>query len=323
MSLFYAPVCLFVYNRPNLLEITLKHLSQNELAKNTDLYIFSDAPKTCLHNDLVLKVRNLIKIIPSDSFKTIKIIEREKNWGLASSIIDGVTRILEKYGKIIVLEDDLITSKFFLTYMNDALNMYEKNENVASIHGWSYPLSAEGQNTYFLRGTDCWGWATWKRAWKNFEPDANKLLAELKKQNLQKQFDLNGAYPFVKMLKLQIKGKINSWAIRWHASAFVNNMITLHPNKSMVQNIGIAHENATHTIEIDKAGIFSNPIDIENKINLTFIECKENTKKREEIIVLLKKNISQSFFAKLKRRFFLLREVISLKSKEFKNDFKK
>ena len=133
--------------------------------------------------------------------------------------------MLKVHECIIVLEDDLVTSPYFLSYMNEALEKYAEDDRVISIHGYVYPISGLPE-TFFMRGADCWGWATWKNRWATFETDGAKLLDELNHRNLSKRFDFNGAYGFTKMLVDQIEGKNDSWAIRWHASAFLNNKFT-------------------------------------------------------------------------------------------------
>jgi hypothetical protein len=236
MRPFIAPVTLFVYNRLDHTMRTVDSLKQNFLAKKSDLIIFSDASKSENQSGQVAEVRSYIYQI--EGFKSITVIERKINYGLAKSIIDGVAEIVNKYGRVIVLEDDMVTSAHFLTYMNEALNKYADDDRVISIHGYIYPTKEELPEAFFLRGADCWGWATWKRGWDLFNPDGEALLDELKSNKLIKEFDFNGAYSFSKMLKDQIKGKNDSWAVRWYASAFLANKLTLYPGKSLVHNIG-------------------------------------------------------------------------------------
>ena len=248
-----APVSLFVYNRLDHTIQTIEALQKNLLSAETNLFIFSDAPKNEEQADAVNEVRSYIKTI--DGFKSVTILERNSNFGLARSIIDGVTSIVNEYGRVIVLEDDLVTSPYFLKYMNDGLNVYDKNDDVASIHGYVYPIDNLPE-TFFIRGADCWGWATWKDKWAMFEPDGAKLLAELKRGNLTKRFDFNGTYSYSKMLADQISGKNNSWAVRWYASAFLKNKYTLYPGKSLVLNIG-NDGSGTHCGE---TGVFSSEL---------------------------------------------------------------
>ena len=270
-----APIALFVYNRLTNTKETVNALSKNMLAKESDLTIFSDGPKADKDIEKVNEVRNYLKTITG--FKSITIIESAVNKGLAASIISGVTEIVNKYTRIIVLEDDLVTSPYFLTYMNDALEMYENEEKVASIHGFIYPVKKELPETFFIKGADCWGWATWKRAWDLFESDGLKLLNELKNRKLTKEFNFNNSYSYTDMLERQIKGKNNSWAIRWYASAFLNDCYTLYPGKSLVANIGM--NEGTHCVNGE------NFLDIyQEQIQLTKISPIQPDKKHIKII---------------------------------------
>jgi hypothetical protein len=231
-----APIALFVYNRLIHTEKTINALLQNKEAANTDLYIFSDGAKNISEEQKVNDLRSYLKTIVG--FKSITIKEQLINKGLANSIIDGVTDLIELAGKIIVLEDDILVSPQFLSYMNNGLNKYENELNVASIHAYVYPINDILPNMFFLKGADCWGWATWKRAWKNFEPNGIILKEKLIQQKLVSSFNYDETYPFFTMLENQIIGKNNSWAIRWHASCYLNNMLTLYPGKTLITNIG-------------------------------------------------------------------------------------
>jgi hypothetical protein len=221
-------------------------------------------------------VRKYLKTITG--FKKVTIIEREGNLGLANSIISGVTEIVNRFGRVIVLEDDLVCSPYFLKYMNEALDFYEKEDTVISIHGYVYPVAGKLPETFFLKGADCWGWATWKRGWDLFEPDGKKLLDGLSKRNLRKEFDFNGTFPYTKMLKDQIRGKNNSWAIRWHSSAFLNGKLTLYPGMSLIRNIG-TDESGTHSGKTDMydVAISRDPVPVSE------IPIEENRMAREEI----------------------------------------
>jgi hypothetical protein len=231
-----APIALFVYNRKKHTVATITALQNNALAGETELFIFSDGPAARSHEAQVKEVRNYLHTIRG--FKEITIFERTCNYGLARNIIDGVTLVINSHHKIIVVEDDLVTSPYFLQYMNAALERYKNQEEVVCIHGYLPPIKKTLPETFFLKGTDCWGWATWKRGWDLFEKDGKKLLADLLKNHLTKEFDYEGAYPFTQVLQDQIKGINNSWAIRWKASAFIKNKLTLYPGRSLVQNIG-------------------------------------------------------------------------------------
>jgi len=242
-----SPVALFVYARPEHTRRTLSALQQNVLAEESDLIIYSDAARSREQHDAVREVRALLETVTG--FRSLTIVHRQENFGLAKSIITGVTEVLEKSVRVIVLEDDMVTSPYFLSFMNGALDLYAHNECVASIHGYQYPVREKLPETFFLPGADCWGWATWRRAWAMFNPDGQYLLDELHRRKMTRAFNLNGAYPYSKMLENQINGKNDSWAIRWYASTFLAGKLTLYPGRSLVQNIGNdlsgAHSGAT------------------------------------------------------------------------------
>lgn len=244
-----APVILFVFNRPMHMARTVAALQANELAEQTPLFIFCDGQRNEKEAERVRQVREQAKAVTG--FKSVTVVERERNYGLAGSIIDGVGRLCEQYGRVIVVEDDLITSPDFLRYMNQGLDLYADEERVASIHGYAYPVpNDDAPESYFLRGADCWGWATWARAWKHFEPNGAKLLMGLKEKGLAKAFDYGGNAFFIAMLRNQVKGKNQSWAIRWHASAYLDNMLTLYPRQSLVENSGF-DDSGVHCSDVD------------------------------------------------------------------------
>jgi hypothetical protein len=231
-----APITLFVYNRSAHTRQTVEALQKNTLAKDSDLIIYSDAPKTPEVAAAVHEVREYIGTI--NGFKSVAIIERDKNWGLANSIIDGVTSVVNKYGRIIVLEDDLVTSPYFLDFMNSALETYKDDETVMHISGYMFPIdNADLPETFFLRTASCWGWATWSRAWRHFEKNPKKLLSEFSKQTINR-FNMDGAYNFWAQVEQNGRGEIDTWAIFWYASVFLKGGLCLHPKISMVSNIG-------------------------------------------------------------------------------------
>lgn len=289
-----APIVLFVYNRPWHTMQTVMALQQNVLAKESELFMYSDASANEKNVVKVNEVRDYIRTI--GGFKEITIIEREKNWGLAASIIDGVTDIVNKFGKIIVLEDDLVTSHSFLKFMNEALDIYKKEQKIASIHGYVYPINNLPE-TFFIKGADCWGWATWARAWKYFEPDGKKLLREIKNNQLQREADFNYSYGYVKMLKKQIQDKNSSWAIRWSISIFLKEMLTLYPSVSYVQNIG-DDSSGTHCGTSDVYRVQLNNDSKFSKIDIA--EDLNARKKFEDFFKSIKKNIAQQLLSKMK-----------------------
>ena len=231
-----APIALFTYNRPWHTIQAVAALRKNKMAEKSDLIVYSDGPQNDTARNSVAEVRKYIRTI--DGFKSIRIVERKNNAGLANAIIAGVTETVGEFGRVIVMEDDLVSSPYFLRFMNDGLDYYDSEDRVVSIHAYTYPVAEMLPETFFLKGADCWGWATWKRGWDVFEPDGAKLLLQIKAKKLTKCFDMGGVHPYTKMLKDQASGKNNSWAVRWYASAFLSNKLTLYPGRCLVRNIG-------------------------------------------------------------------------------------
>ncbi|MDB5014859.1 MAG: sugar transferase [Daejeonella sp.] len=231
-----SPIALFVYNRPEHTRRTIKFLKENLLADESRLFIFSDGPANSKEVEKVNEVREVIK--SADGFKKIEIVERSENAGLANSIIEGVTKLVKEYGKVIVFEDDLITSPYTLKYFNDALCEYQNASKVMHIGAYMYPLKAENlPETFFYRAATSWGWATWDRAWKSFEPDIDILMKQFDAHKRFK-FSIEGTMNFWRQMQEFKTGRNNSWAIRWYASIFLKNGLTLNPSHSMVNNIG-------------------------------------------------------------------------------------
>lgn len=231
-----APILLFVYNRPEHLKRMVESLSRNPLADESELVVFSDAPKTEADEENVAYVRRYVHAI--EGFRKVTVVERDENWGLARSIIDGVTRLVNEYGRVIVLEDDLVVAPYFLQFMNDALEMYKDEPKVGHIQACDFTKDLSLPETFLIKWTGSWGWATWDRAWKYFNPDGAALLKELEDRHLTYRFDFNGKYGYTRMLRRQIEGKNNSWAIRWNASLFLNDILSLNVGRSLVQNEG-------------------------------------------------------------------------------------
>lgn len=307
-----APIVLFTYNRLEHTQKTVEALLNNILADKSELFIFSDGGKDELSWQKVNNLREYLKTIKG--FKKIEIIESPINKGLANFIIEGVTSIINKYGKIIVLEDDIITGKHFLEFLNEALETYEHEAEVGTIAGYLDP-ELTPKNNFFSRKGSAWGWATWKRTWDLFETDGQKLLNQINERNLAQEFDFYGSYPFYQMLKDQIEGKNNSWAIRFYASYFLNNKLNLIPCKSLVHNIGFddsgIHCNATKHYDTK---VFN------GKIKLKKQKIEENLRIKESYILkhTHKKSLSQNFFSFQKDNYRINTTIFGIKI-SFKN----
>lgn len=296
-----APILLFVFNRPDHTRQTLEALQRNTLAADSLLYIYADGARNDADEAAVAEVRKIINSV--EGFREVVVIERDTNQGLARNIIDGVTTQVNKYGKVIVLEDDLITSPFFLQFMNDALQVYKDEPRVGHIQACDYTQNPTLPDTYLIKWTGSWGWATWDRAWKYFNPDGGALLRELLQRKLSHEFDFGGTYGYTRMLRRQVEGKNNSWAIRWNASLFLNNILSLNVGKSLVRNIGF-DGSGTHcgSERLYDSVLYMQPLQV-TKIS----PIAENRVGRRALSDYYRR--TNSFFAKVVRR---LRRMLSL-----------
>jgi hypothetical protein len=289
----FAPIALFVYNRPQHTERTLKYLQQNEIAAESRLFIFSDAAKTPEDEDKVKEVRQLLKSVYG--FRKVEIIERKTNAGLANSIIAGVSQLLKDYKQVIVFEDDLISSPHTLTYFNEALNRYRTEERIMHIGAYMYPLKPNSlPQTFFYRAATSWGWATWDRAWNHFEPNIDTLMSQFDSKK-KRDFAIENTMNFWKQMQDYKRGNNNSWAIRWYASIFLKGGLTLNPAQSLVNNIG-------H----DGTGVHSGINDIYNVIinpkRITeFPEVIEENQEAYEMIKVFLTNRKGTIWQRIKR----------------------
>lgn len=271
-----APIIVFTFNRLEHTIKTIESLKKNNLASQSELFIFSDGARNEEEVNVVNKVREYIHSI--DGFKKVTVIEAIKNKGLATSIIDGVTDIINKYNKVIVLEDDLVTSKYFLEYMNDALNLYEEREDIWSISGYSPNIEISNDykdNVYLIRRASSWGWATWKNRWKLIDWDIKDYTEFKKDKKKKKEFNMVGT-DVTPMLEDQMKKRIDSWAIRWVYNQYKLNKWTVYPIKSFIKNIG-TDLSGTHSSITDKYNnkLIDENIEINKNIKIYEPLCKE------------------------------------------------
>jgi hypothetical protein len=239
-----APIVLFVYNRPEHTRRTLAALADNPEAGQSDLIIYADGPKKPEHRASVCAVRDLVRGI--SGFKSIRIVEREINLGLANSVISGVSEVCTARGRVIVVEDDLVVSPDFLAFLNAGLERYHGEESVFQISGYGYPAHDRSTSqTFFLPMVSCWGWATWSRAWTRFNPSMSTLSRLDKDRVLRHRFNVDGAYDYYGMACQQRNGQIDSWGIRWQLTLFANDGLVLYPKETLVSNIGV-DDSGTH-----------------------------------------------------------------------------
>ena len=307
-----SPIILFTYNRLELTKKTIKHLIMNTESNNSVIYIFSDAEKSFSEKHKVQEVRDYLKKVKG--FKKINLIERKKNFGLAKNIIQGTTEIINIYGRGIVLEDDLLTSENFLSYMNQGLDYYKDRDDIFSLTGFSSDLTSLSKlnsDAYLSYRSNSWGWATWQNQWETIDWGVKDYKKFIKDRIKVRKFN-RGGIDLSRMLKQYQEGRNNSWAIRWTYSMFKQNKYCIHPKYSKIQNIGFGND-ATHCTGID---IYNTKLDDGNQKKFNFTddikpkkiianEIKYKYSYRNKIImkILNKFLIYENILKKLKKYF--------------------
>ena len=288
-----APIILFVYNRPWHTQQTLDALAKNELANESVLYIYADGAKENATETDLQKINEVREIISNfEACKETHIIEREKNWGLANNVIDGVTKVVNQYGKVIVLEDDIIANKHFLMFMNGNLKQYVSNEAIFGIASHAYFENSKLPSTFLLPIGSSWGWATWKDKWSVFEENSQVLIDRIKEKKLQEKMNF-GNYPFFEMLESQNNKLVDSWGIRFYASFFLEDGLFIYPHKSLSYNIGMDNT-GTHCSE---------DMPFNNNLYQNAIKY-DNLKNSKKAIKYVEKEFSKKFFNHQKEGFF-------------------
>ena len=235
-SVVYAPIAIFAFNRPGHLSNLFASLLTNPEAEFSKIYLFIDGPRTNDEKKLTAETKKMGEDF--SKFLNLTTFQSEKNLGLSESILGGIDKVLLNHDRVIVLEDDLELSPKFLRFINRGLEVHRGDLNVASVQGFSMIDLKSSESSYFLRGADCWGWATWSNRWESLVRDPKILLDQLHSKKLTRDFDLKGAYPYTNMLERNCNKAIDSWAIRWHASMFLEGRVSLYPGKSLVKNMG-------------------------------------------------------------------------------------
>lgn len=232
-----APIAVFVYNRPKQAERALASLAAGPLAIVSDLVVYSDGPKNRDHESAVQATRDVVR--RAQGFKSVRIVERDRNLGLAESIMTGVDEACDTAGRVIVVEDDLVLSPDFLAFMNSSLDHFALSDRVLQVSGYSYPVDTAGlPDAYFLPMVSCWGWGTWQRGWSKFDRDMTALRALDLDGAARARFNIDGVYDYYGMACDERAGRIDSWGVRWQLSLFANDGVVLYPRRSLVYNSG-------------------------------------------------------------------------------------
>jgi hypothetical protein len=239
MTTGFAPIIVFAFRRPIHTQNALDSLAANAEARHSTLYVYCDGAKPSASVEDLAAITEVRRIARHESrFGRTIVLERDSNLGLANSIVGGVTEVIQRHGRAIVVEDDLIVSPYFLKYMNDGLSRYRDNPRVGQIGACNFfACGPRYPPSFFVPVADCLGWATWVDRWQHFEPDAALLLDKLEKARLMHRFDLEGAFQMEQMLRSQIERRVDSWAIRWQAVCVLKDWWTLYPNRSMSNHI--------------------------------------------------------------------------------------
>ncbi|MCY4045710.1 MAG: glycosyltransferase [Cellvibrionales bacterium] len=265
-----APIVLFVYRRLNHTKRVVAALQSNPLAKDSPLIIYADAARTANEQLAVSEVRAFIKTI--EGFQSVKIYEQEKNLGLAQSIELGVTEVINDYGRVIVLEDDVLVAPHFLSFMNQALDRYQASANVWHVSGWNYPIvkkNIPSKNTispqveescFFSIQMNCWGWATWQDRWGYYKKDPHDLINRWRWRDVLR-FNLYSPANFWLQVKRNASGGLNTWAVFWYSTLFERKGLCLNPVRSLTHNIGFDGSGMhCHQSLVDQIGLANHQV---------------------------------------------------------------
>jgi len=291
-----APIVLFVYNRPWHTEQAVKSLKENKLAAQSDLVIYSDGAKSEKDKYAVIKVRDFVGKITG--FKSIQIIKRKQNIGLAGSVISGINEIFQKYNKVIVIEDDVVSFISFLEFMNEALKIYENDERIFSVTGYTFPFKIPKEyidSTFISYRSSSWGWGTWKDRWLKVDWEIKDYGKFKKDKNAQIIFN-RGGEDLTPMLHSQMNSKIDSWAIRWAYAHFKNNAYCLFPVHSKIKNVG-TDSSGTHSDTTSKFDVMIDDDDDDGSIRFNEEIALDN-----ELVINLQKFNRPNLFRRIVNR---------------------
>ncbi|MBR0032749.1 MAG: hypothetical protein IJP61_10765 [Treponema sp.] len=296
-----APIVLFVYNRPEATQKTLEALSECYLSEESELFIFADGAKPGARAEQLEKIERTRSIARSKKWcKSVTITESSSNRGLAASVIAGVSGIIDKFGRAIVLEDDIVCEKSFLKYMNGALDFYDEKKHVWSIAGFSPLLFSTSKlkgDVYAGYRASSWGWATWKDRWQKVDWSVSDYGEFMGNKSRQAQFN-RGGIDMTNLLSMQMRGECDSWAIRWCYQQFKENAITIFPKKSQVKNIGFEND-GTHSRKSILQIFKTQTLEYEESIK--FDDCQIDEKIMKEMLRLYSPKITDRLLLVLAR----------------------
>ena len=267
-SLTWAPIALFIYKRPEHTERMITSLQNCDGFAESQVYVFADGPKQARDLPGVLEARAVARRLLGDHSAYV---ERETNQGIEDSIISGVTQLCDQHGTVVVIEEDLVLSPHFLTFLNTGLRRYAGEPRVMQIGGYMFDVPQFRQRTeaIFLPMTSSLGWATWKRAWDQFDPAATGWRERLRDAHERNRFDLDGHFRYAKMLSHHMGSRAPAWDIRWYYTVFAKGGLSLYPPRTLVLHTGFdgsgTHDRFSlpvHQAEIETAAIFAMPISV-------------------------------------------------------------
>lgn len=242
-----APIAIFAFRRPEHVARLIESLRANPEFARSQVVAYCDGPRTAADEAPVAETRRVLRAAGIPNFR---MVERDGNLGLARSIIAGVTELCAEHGRVIVLEDDLVLSPTFLAYMNEGLSRYADCPSVYAVNGTMYPVSLPARtDAIFLPLVNSSGWGTWRRAWSDFDESASGYGELARDRGRRLSFDLDGNFPFFQMLEARVRGKNDSWAIRWYLTVFMRSGLGLFPSRSLVENRGWDGPGAENTTD--------------------------------------------------------------------------
>ena len=298
-----APIVYFAYNRPFHARKSLEAIMNNDLADSSSLFIYADGPKENATEEDLEKIKETRKVFREQKWcKEVHIIESDINKGCTNSITDGVTEMLNKFEKLIIIEDDVETSKGFLKFMNEALTLYENDTRVMHISGFFPPTTVKLPDTFFTILAQVWGWATWRRAWKLNNTNTEDLIQKLYNSDRLDEFNLGGHFYAFESIRTSANVM---WDPKWYASVFLANGLALTPKMSLVRNIG-------H----DGSGINCGPSNnfnisaVADEIKVYPIKVIENKKATKELANLWKRENETSKSSRELVKDFIPKELI-------------